>query len=1118
MKNRFIAFFSIVRSRMNVSKASIMLLAFILLFSMPGVAVAQNATIKQKIDLKLENASLVNAFDKIEEALSISIIYSQDDIDNQRVYNKTYNQQSAESILKDLLSSTNLTYEAFNKSVSIIKKETKQASQVVSVNGVILDESGAPIVGAAVLSLTTNRGATTDSDGKYHISGISSSDVLEFSYIGCTTVNQQVGSRSTIDVVLNSSSVELEDVVVVGYGTQKKVNVTGSVANVKGDAIVDIPAATITNSLAGRLPGVIFTQGSGEPGNDNASISIRGFDSPLVIVDGVEADFSRLDPNDIQDISILKDASAAIYGARAGNGVVLVTTKRGALNEKTRVSISSSYGWQGSTVVPDYADAEQYMELVNDYAPGSYLDEDFAAYQNGTKTSTNWYGETFRKYAPIFKTNANISGGSEKTSYYLSFGYLNQESLLQSGDTNYDQYNVRSNVTTAISETLSVTMDLSYRNELRSYPGYNMENIMTNVAFSNPTYPATYPDSSYPVYNGFNMGPNYLSQREVTGYNDSESTNTSGNFAINWTSSMIEGLSAKAFMNFTSWGQRSKAMSKEFSYYTYDPTSGTYGEVIVNDISNIGITESYNRSSTTTANFSVNYNKEFGKHKIDALVLNEIISSKGDYIEAGRSDFISSVVEQLFASSADKQLTNGWAWQDARLSFVGRINYNYDDKYLAEFTFREDASPRFAKEERWGFFPSASFGWRVTQEEFLKNNDVLTNLKLRLSCGQSGNDNIVSYNFLTGYNFGWPYVLDDSIATTVTTKGLANPNATWETMTMYNVGVDYDLWGRKLWGEVDVFYRLREGMLARRNASLPSTFGAELPFENINSQSSRGFEVVVGHDNTIGDLTYSISGNLSFARAKWEHYDEPMYEDEQSKARYQMSGQWVNRYFGYKSMGLFTSEEEIAAWADQDGDKSNGVNTDLKPGDVKYYDLNHDGLITELDKYAIGKNNMPETYFGLNASAKYKGFDFSMLWQGATGFNVVYAYEAQQPFYNNAMPLSMFMDRWTPENNDADARFPRTVSNSGSTNNYRESTFWLQDGTYLRLKNITLGYTLPKSAVEKLNMESVRFTISGLNLLTFTGVYPYDPETLSGGRGWDYPQQKTIMLGANIGF
>jgi len=1083
---------------------------------------------KTKITLNKENVSLQEVIDEIETKTEFKFLFNTKDVDVSRKVSVKVKGVEINVILELLFNGTDTKFENDDRKIILTKNKEKKAVTVSSISpsnsqskiikGEVTDFKGQPLPGAIVTERGTKNSTTTDFDGSFSITVEDGNAMLEISYVGFTTKLIKASDVSAAKIILTESSQDLNEVVVVGYGVKKKTSVVGSISTLKGNEIIDVPSSNVTGALAGRLPGIIVTQRSGLPGADNSDISIRGWDKALIIVDGVQTDFSRLNPNDIESISVLKDASASIYGARAGNGVILVTTKRGKKSSAPKVEISHSYASQSSTVRPEYVNAPQYMELVNDYSPGTYSDNDFEGYKNGTKKSTDWYDATFNKNAPMTNTTASVSGGSDKVTYFLSYGYLNQGSVLKSGDINYVQNNLRSNIGVDISKSLKVGLDMAYRIEKREYPGFTMENLITNVGYSKPMLPSEFPDPSYPVYNGFQMGPNYLSKRSVTGYKDNDYRNTNVGFTLDYKAPFLKGLSAKAFVNYLTDGDKGKAWDKDLSYYNYDPFSETYTEVVMRDVSGIALRESYKSSNMTTSQFSVSYNNTFGKHKVEGLLLSEIIESDGDYFMAGRQDFISSGLDQMFASTAAKQYTDGWAWQDSRVSYVGRFGYTYNDKYIVDFTFREDASPRFIKDQRWGFFPAVSAGWVLSKESFINKSELFDNLKLRASYGQSGFDNIGNYNYLTGYQFGSAYVFDDKPTSGIVSKGLANVNATWETMSIYNAGLDFSMWNSRLFGNVDAFYRTRDGILAKRVESLPSTFGAELPSENLNSQTSRGFEIVLGHSNTIGNVKYTISGNVSYAEADWDHYDEPAFADEASRARYQKSGQPVNRYFGLQALGLFTSQAEIDNWADQDGDSGNGANKELKPGDIRYLDYNNDGKITDLDVHAIGKSNIPEIFYGLNAQVKYKGLDFSMLWQGATNYNVAFSAEAQQAFFNNATPLSMFMDRWTPENNDVNAHFPRTVSNSGSSNNYRPSTFWLQDGQYFRLKNITVGYTIPQTMTQQVGISSLRLYATGLNLLTFTDVYPYDPETGSEGRGWDFPQQRVMSLGVNLAF
>ena len=1114
-----------------ISMSKIAIYTSIFCYTLSMALATESAAQRKHLDeiiyhTEVESGLLLDLFIEIEEKSDFIFAYTDKDLRN-KTFSLTRASWTLNDLLKELSVQSEISFRRINETITVKKLNKKEDLPSVQesftevkavITGTVTDEFGGGLPGATVQEKNTLNGTITDFDGFYSLSVSDENAILVFSFVGYQTVEIPINNRTTIDLPLSPDIEALSEVIVVGYGTQEKVNITGSIAEVKGKEIADIPASNVTNSLAGRLPGVIITNPNGEPGNDVSDVSIRGFGPPLFIVDGVQMDFSRIDPNDVASISVLKDASAYVYGARAGNGVFLVTTKRGEITDKPEVEFNAAYGLQGTTVYPEYVNATQYMTLVNEYQPNSYTQDDFDDFANGTRKSTDWYDETFRKTAPMLRTNMNVKGGNESIRYYASYGFMNQESILRSEDTRYNQHNVRANLDINLSKNLELQFDFSHRIQKSEYPGYSIAEITQNVAFSNPTLVPRFPDASLPVYNGFQVGPNYLAEKDVSGYRRNDFRITSGNIGLKYDVPFVEGLSARAFVNLISDHTVSKNWNKNFNYYRYDPISEVYSEVVYRDISEISLLEQFNRTDQLTGQYSLNYERQVGKHKVAGLALFEFIDIQENNFISGRNDFISSAVDQQFAGNKGNETTGGSASETGRVSYVGRFNYSYDERYLLEGTFRYDAIPDFPKDSRWGFFPAVSVGWRLSEEAFLSNSSIVDVLKLRASYGQAGYDGNSSFDYLTGYRFESPVVIGDRINSGLVSKGLANPNITWETMTMINVGVNASIWDKKLWIDIDVFQRDRDGMLGTREASLPSTLGVQLPEENINSQQSRGFELIIGHDATIGDFKYWASGNVSVARAKWINFDEPTFADAATAARLQKSGQEVNRYFGLQALGLFSDATEIGEWPDQ-VDRSDEDKIELiEPGDIKYLDYNNDGVINDLDVHAIGKGGIPETFFGLQSGLEYKGIDFSMLWQGATDFNVAFTAEAQEPFYNGATPLVMFMDRWTEDNPDPNAKFPRTVGEGGNKNNSKPSTFWMQDGTYLRLKNVTVGYTLPESLLEKMKIQSLRVYASGLNLLTFTEVYPFDPETATGGRGWVYPQQRTVMVGATLSF
>ena len=527
--------------------------------------------------------------------------------------------------------------------------------------------------------------------------------------------------------------------------------------------------------------------------------------------------------------------------------------------------------------------------------------------------------------------------------------------------------------------------------------------------------------------------------------------------------------------------------------------------------------QEFHKNQTITGQFSLNYDRVFNKdHSINGLALVEIIDYNNGNFSAYRENYVTSAIDQLFAGGTINQQANGSASVSGRASFVARANYAYRGKYLLEATARYDGSPNFPKNKRWGFFPSISAGWRMSEETFIKNNLTwIDNLKLRAGVSQTGFDSVGAFQYLTGYKFEGYNVLGGKEVPGLTTTGIANTNISWETMTLYNVGLDLSVLNSKLYSEIDVFYRKRDDMLGTRVVSLPNTFGATLPSENINSQSTRGFEVLIGHRGNFGDFSYDISGNVSWSRSKWIHYDEPDYTDPDDIRLKKKSGQWIDVYNAYKSDGLFTSQEEI----DNLGYDMDGMgNTSLRPGDIKIVDINNDGEVDWRDARNIGSGGTPHIIYGINLNMKYKGFDLSVFAQGAADYYV----QLQSGNINIDGVRTPFKviwnERWTPENNDRDAIIPR--QKIGQTTNNWNSDYWYKNASYLRLKNVTLGYTFNKSLVQKLRMENLRLFVVGTNLFAINPLRKYglDPETPDATRGWSYPVTKSVSLGLNVSF
>ena len=1109
-------------------KLTVLIVCLSILTSL-GSVYSQNSN----LSLNLKKSSLKDVLTEIENQTKYSFLYKADLINHEQLVDVNVTDASVSDILNMLAGKVGFSYKIMDNSIIVLTSTV--GDQSISISGKVTDSSGAPLPGVTVVVKGSTQGIITDVDGIYSIANVPGDATLVFSFVGMKTQEVLVAGKANINIVLEEETIGLDEVVAVGYGTMKKVNLTGSVVDVKNEKITNIPVANVTNTLAGKLPGVVAIQRSGEPGLDDANISIRGFGSALTIVDGVEREFSQIDPNEIESISILKDAAAAIYGARAGNGVILVTTKRGKTG-KPVINFNTNLGFQSNTRLPDFVNAGEYAQSFNDALNNLGSSKQFTDFQvkayryvSGDKSveftdaekeqfenekayyvNTDWLDVVFRPSAPIQQHNLSSTGGNDKIKYFLSLGYLDQQSVLRSGDDNFKKYNIRSNIDAQITKDLSVGFDLAGQFRKTLYPSGTIGEIWNCITNDVPTKTLN-KDPAYPT--GLAQG---AADADISGTRKNTTKVFSGSFSLNYTVPFVKGLTAKARFDYYTTHSFDKDFLKAFDVYDYDPASNTYTVNRYGSVETNTLTEEYDEVQTLTAKYIISYENRFGNHAVDAILVGEYIDENSKWLSAYRSGYLTTAIEQLFAGSSSGMENDGSETQDGRISYASRINYTYSGKYLLETTFRYDASPRFSSGQRWGFFPSVLVGWRLSEENFMKNNlSPVDNLKLRLSYGQAGVDNISSYNYLSGYEYSGGFVDGGEMLSGIQTTGLANVNTTWEKHTTYNAGFDFGLWNSKLYGSFDAFYKKRSGILATRQEALPNTFGASLPYENLNSKNYRGFELQLGYRGRFRDFEYNIEGNIAWNRVKNDHIEETDYSDSDiyTRLRYKESGQWANRYFGLEAVGLFQSQDEIDAWS---VDQDNNNNSTIRPGDIKYLDYDGDNVITDLDYHPIGKGNTPEITYGLNIGGKWKGFDINMLWQGATNYGIVTA-AARTYSYNPSTLFRFQLDYWSSDNTDA--KYPRIVQGGGATNNKYNSSYWLIDAYYVRLKNIQLGYSLPSRLYKSIGVSSCRFYLSAVNLLTITNVPHFDPETTSISTSSTYsffPQQKTISIGVNL--
>lgn len=1008
---------------------------------------------------------------------------------------------------------------------AIVKEVNQNAGGVVEetkvISGIVMDQNGDPIIGASITVKGGKTGTISNVNGKFSIK-VSNRDILLISYIGFESQQITINEKTNLTVRLFEDNKGLNEVVVVGYGSQKKINLTGSIATINAEKLTVAPVASTTNALAGRLPGLITKQESGLPGADASSLSIRGFGAPLVIVDGVESSFNNIDANEIESISILKDAAAAIYGSRAGDGVVLVTTKRGTVDKPT-VSLQSSMTFQKVTQLPRMASSGQMAELWREsqlnagVAESSirFTEQDIQKYYAGTDPdypNTDWYSIVFRNLSPESQHNLSIRGGSDKIRYYGFMGYMNQQSLIRLNGPDYTRYNLRSNIDAKILDNLTMQLDLSSIVEDKNYPWrcYDQYAIFGDYWNTEPFWSATLPDSNKLPYGGAGaaIGLEFLSNSKLSGYQRTNSQNLKGALSLKYDFKTIKGLSAKADVNYIQNYSFLKIFKWLSDSYSYNYTNDSYTQRT--SASQPELTQQDSKNRTITGQFSLSYDKKISeKHQISALALYEVIDYYSDWISAKRINYNTNSIDYLFAGGLSNQVADGSATEMGRQSLIGRVNYAYNSKYLLESTLRIDQSAKFDQEHRTGYFPSISLGWRISEENFLKNNiAVLDNLKLRLSCSQTGKDAVANFAYLSGYNYGNTYLIGSTTSKGWLATGMANPLLTWESMTTYNAGLDFSFFKRNFYGVFDVFYRNREGIPGQRVSSLPDSFGATLPVENLNSINTRGFELVLGTEGNFHDFKWDISANLSWARSKWGYYDEPEYTDPDQQRLYKKTGQWTDRAFGYQSAGVFTSQSEIDALDFVYNSTNN--NNGIKLGDVKYEEFVKDGLLDWRDQVEIGKGTVPNWMGGLNLNFKYKNFDMSALFQGAFGF-----YNQIRLRWGNNFSELMYKERWTPENNKADILIARL---GGAASNDYTSDFYYKKADYLRLKSFSLGYYLPKTFLSKAKIKEVRIYGAATNLFTWSGLskYDIDPEAPNGQGGSYYPQMSTFSFGLNI--
>ena len=1095
---------------------------FLLLLTIFQGIAANSYSQNTKLSFKLNDVKVKDVLSVIEEKSEFYFLFNSKLVDVDRKVDINVSNQQVEKILDNLFAGTNVGYTILDRQIVI--QPINQVSEVGSIQqkmitGVVKDENGEPIPGVSVVVKGTTKGTLTDIDGKFSIEVTGNDKVLQFSFVGMKSQEVTVGDQRNISVTMAQETIGIEEVVAVGYGVQRKVTSTGSVVSSKGETLEKSATTNLTNNLVGRMPGLTAVSRSGEPGADGATLRIRGSNtlgdnSPLVVVDGVaNRSMERLNPSDIESVTVLKDASAAIYGSQAANGVILITTKRGNLG-KPKVTINVNQGINQPTRIPEMADAAQYATMLNEInyyknpAGGRYQKysaDDIQKYSDGSDPwghpNTDWFGEVFKDWSSQNQQNASISGGNENMKYFISLGAKYQDGNYKHSATNYKQYDFRTNIDGKVNRYINLAFDVAGREELRNYPTRSASSIFRMLMRGKPNMPAYWPDGTPGPDIEYGDNP-AVTTTAATGYDMDKRYILESNLRTVVVIPWVKGLSVTANAAFDKNFSFHKKFETPWYLYTWDGnaehklTKGKRG------LDSPQLSEDMADGQRITANAYATYETNIADiHNLKVMVGWERRFGKQDKFNAFRKNYISSAVDQLFAGASDQYMSNsGSASQNAYQSYFGRVNYDLRKKYMAEFVWRYDGSYMFPSDKRFGFFPGVSLGWRMSEENFWKDNLAFINdFKLRGSWGQTGNDRIDEYQYLATYGYldGKTYVFGSSDAKLLNETKIPNPNVTWEVANEANIGFDALLLNNKLSVSADYFNNLRTQILIKRNASVPSSTGLVLPPENIGKVRNAGIEASVGYHGNAGDLQYDLSVNGSYSKNKIIFWDETPGVPEYQKS----TGRPMGSALYYEAIGIFKDQAAVDAYPHWAG---------ARPGDIIFKDINDDKVINGLDRVMNEKNNFPRFIGGFNASLRYKQFDLTMLIQGAAG--------AQQYINPESGEISNYYkefadNRWTPEN--INASYPRSWNRDEEYWRSQANTFWLRSTDYIRLKNLEVGYTLPMKANKSLGIETLRLYMNGTNLLTIDKAKLIDPETES---GTSYAPQRIITAGLTLTF
>ena len=1144
-----------------------MKLTTLLLFTtLLGLQANDSYAQKTKVTLAVENATVRDIIDDIESTTKFRFIYKVKDVNLQRKLSLSVNKEHIDTVLRSLFGSTHTAYKVRGTQIILTQDENLKIPQTVSkqsqndtkqdqvlVSGLITDESGVPMPGANIVEKGTTNGTQADFDGKFSIQLDSENATLVISYIGFATQEVALNGRTDISVILKEDAAGLDEIVVVGYATQKKSTLTGSVSTMQGKEIASIPTSNVSQNLAGRMTGVSMRPNGGAPGSDNPDIYIRGVvstgnTSPLIVVDGIRRDnMSQIDPNVIESVTVLKDAAAvAPFGIGGANGVIVITTKKGKTGKPT-ISLSSSYGFQNPTYLPEMLSARDYMALQNEgyfnlnpsgttppNDPGLIADYNQLHLSDPYKYPDSNFTDEFAKNTGVSINNFQISGGTDVIKYNAGLGYFDQEGIFD--PVGYQRYNY--NMSLDIQATKTTKFGMSLYGSIEHTDGIDADENLTHLMRSFykfvPIQTLRYPEGDKW---GESSGGSPVGVLESEGYRKDEDNTLLSSVYVEQELPFIPGLKVKGVFSYDPTTNNDKLWHVPFIFYNIDLDQQPYTYTEAISLQE-GAGQPYtwlqleNRRQTKfTYQGYLNYDRIFGDHSVSALFVAEARETKNDFFNARRNNFAIEIDELSLGSSDKLDYDNGGSSGTAsEIGYVYRLGYTFKDKYILEASGRYDGHYSFAPGERWGYFPAFSAAWRISEESFMKEMTSVNSLKVRSSWGKSGNlpyidGNLAAFQYLAGYDLrGNAYAFGNgSLVQGSRVSTEPNPNITWEISTKFDIGFDLTMWNGLFNMEFDFFHEDRTGMLLAPQVTVPVEYGLALSQENKGSMDNNGFEVGLGTQKMWDNgFRFSLNANLSYAENNMlEVFQSDAERDNPNRTRV---GRPFGTPYGYKSLGLFSTAD------DTNGDgiinSTDGYNVvqfgDLHPGDVRYADLSGpdgtpDGIIDSNDQTVIGNPVYPSVTYGFNTTAEYKGFNLSLFFQGVANSDINIQTFLTSPFANNGSNTSYeyFNNRWTPDHQNAS--YPRATP-SPYSNNTQASDFWMVDTGYVRLKTAVLGYTLPKSVSEKLNMESISLRLTGQNLFTISKLDFIDPELGYTDRENSYPITKTLSFGVDISF